>query len=292
MIKRESKQTIINTAIQEYLDTPETARSLTQIGRKYGVKRQTLSKYLKLYGHEVVNYQNLHRLNETIFDSIDTEEKAYWLGFLYADGNISSEGYRLEVNLSIKDLNHMQKLTTFLNLTTNIRLSASGDVCRISARSRHLRETLNAKGCVPCKSLILEFPNSKIFLQKELIYDFIRGYCDGDGCLCTYKRHNSIVTELNFVGTEKFLMGLEEVLKIKGYIRNKTSKKYINNAYSLTYSGVSARKIARLLYEKASVYLDRKYNKYKLFCHIEEESSRRKSSKIGESWDANTEVTN
>lgn len=176
----------------------------------------------------------------------------------------------------------MQKLATFLNLTTDIRLNVSGDICRISARSRHLWETLNAKGCVPCKSLILEFPNSEIFLQKELIYDFIRGYCDGDGCLCTYKRRNSMVTALNFVGTEKFLMEVERVLKIKGYIRNKTSKNYINNAYSLTYSGVSARKVARLLYEKASVYLDRKYNKYKLFCLLEEGSSRRKSSKIGE----------
>lgn len=76
-MKRESKQTIINIAIQEYLNIPESDRSLTQIGRKYGIKRQTLSKYLKLRGYEVINYQNIHRLNETIFDTIDTEEKAY-----------------------------------------------------------------------------------------------------------------------------------------------------------------------------------------------------------------------
>lgn len=68
--------------------------------------------------------------------------------------------------------------------------------------------------------------------------------------------------------------------------------KYINRAYSLKYSGVAARRVARLLYEKASIYLDRKYNKYKLFCLLEEGSSRRKSSKIGEGWDANTEITN
>lgn len=76
-MKRESKQTVINIAIQEYLNIPESDRSLTQIGRKYGIKRQTLSKYLKLRGYEVINYQNIHRLNETIFDTIDTEEKAY-----------------------------------------------------------------------------------------------------------------------------------------------------------------------------------------------------------------------
>lgn len=291
-MKRESKQTIINIAIQEYLNIPESDRSLTQIGRKYGIKRQTLSKYLKLRGYEVINYQNIHRLNETIFDTIDTEEKAYWLGFLYADGNISSEGFRLEINLSITDLNHMKKLATFLNLTNDIRLSANGEICRISARSKHLWEQLNIKGCTPCKSLTLKFPNAAIFSNSQLIYDFIRGYCDGDGCLTVYKKNNSVVTELNFVGTENFLLEVEKKLNIKGYIRNKSSMKYINRAYSLKYSGVAARRVARLLYEKASIYLDRKYNKYKLFCLLEEGSSRRKSSKIGEGWDANTEITN
>lgn len=52
-----------------------------------------------------------------------------------------------------------------------------------------------------------------------------------------------------------------------------------------------ARKVARYLYEKATVYLDRKYEKYLYFCRLEEESSLRKSSKIGEGWDANTEIT-
>ena len=36
--------------------------------------------------------------------------------------------------------------------------------------------------------------------------------------------------------------------------------------------------------------MQRKYEKYLYFCRLEEESSLRKSSKIGESWDANTEV--
>ena len=52
-----------------------------------------------------------------------------------------------------------------------------------------------------------------------------------------------------------------------------------------------ARKFARFLYEKATIYLERKYEKYLYFCRLEEESSLRKSSKIGEGCDANTEVS-
>ena len=74
---RESYLKMMDIIIQEYLDTPEKERSLTKLGRKYGVKRQTISKYLKERSIDVVNYQNRCRIDETVFDTIDTEEKAY-----------------------------------------------------------------------------------------------------------------------------------------------------------------------------------------------------------------------
>ena len=50
---------------------------MTKLASKYGVKRQTISKYLKERGFNVINYQNLCKIDQTVFDSIDTEEKAY-----------------------------------------------------------------------------------------------------------------------------------------------------------------------------------------------------------------------
>jgi len=294
MNKREEKQQLIEIAISEYLDTPKEERSLTKLGEKYSIKRQTLSKYLKLQGHEVINYQNLSRIDEAVFDNIDTEEKAYWLGFLYADGNISSTGNRLEVRLSIKDLEHLEKFRAFLKLSTEIRtgICNGNGFCHLAVRNKHIWNQLNNKGCVPKKSLILTFPNNNIFSNYELIYDFIRGYVDGDGCLCYYKEKNSIVTELNLVGTLSFLLSVKNFFNESGYIRNKTCKNYDNKAYSLSYSNVPSRKIARLLYENAHIYLKRKYEKYLYFCHLEEESSKRTSTKIGEPCNGNTEVIN
>ena len=294
--KREQYKELMNIIIDEYLNTPEKERSLTKLGEKYGVKRQTISKYLKEKDIEVVNYQNRCRIDSSVFDVIDTEEKAYWLGFIYADGNISSEGHRFEINLSAKDLDHMIKLKTFLKLETDIRVETNRgngyEICRLSVRNENLWNQLNNKGCTPKKSLTLVFPDLDIFSNKKLIYHFIRGYCDGDGSLGSYqlKESNTKTTQIGFVGTLEFLKSLQTLLNEKGYLRNKSYGDVINKAFSLTYSGSIARKIARLLYENSSIYLERKYNIYKLFCQLEEESSRRKSTKIGEPCDGNTEV--
>ena len=147
---------------------------------------------------------------------------------------------------------------------------------------------------MPCKSIILEFPKKEIFKNNKMfILHFIRGYVDGDGCLSYYwnKQHTSINTQVSIVSTESFLNSIKKLFGNKhGYIHNKSSKDWENKAYQLTFNGAIARKFARYLYEKATIYMQRKYEKYLYFCRLEEESSLRKSSKIGEGWDANTEV--
>lgn len=98
-------------------------------------------------------------------------------------------------------------------------------------------------------------------------------------------------TELSLVGTKDFLKYINKLFKNKGYIRNKSCKNWENKSYSLKFSNVPSRIIARFLYENSNIYLERKYNKYLEFCSLEDESSLRKSSKIGGNCDVNTEVS-
>ena len=282
---RNSKEieNICKLALAEYLNTAETARSLTKLGDKYNIKRQTLSTYFKKWGYEIVNQQNRCRLNEQVFDNINTETQYYWLGFLYADGNISSKGNRLEVRLSINDLDHLEKFRSFLELSTPIRTGICNGhgFCHLSVRNKHIWNTLNSYGCTPVKSLTLKMPPKEFFGNITNFLHFIRGYIDGDGCLCVYKDNNKIRTCLSLVGTENFLMAINHVFKGIGYLRSKTSINYKNKAFELKFSDVPSRKIARMLYANATIYLDRKYKKYEQFCLIEEQSSRRQSSKLG-----------
>ena len=292
---RESYLKMMDIIIQEYLDTPEKERSLTKLGRKYGVKRQTISKYLKERSIDVVNYQNRCRIDETVFDTIDTEEKAYWLGFIYADGNISSEGYRFEINLSAKDLNHMLKLKSFLKgddieIKIDTNKGEQYPMCRMSVRNEHLWNALNNKGCIPCKSLTLEWPNENIFSNKSLIRHFIRGYWDGDGTIGLYNGKYGHVFSFSTMGTQSFLEGVKNFIGIGGTLKNANTSNRKNNAWVLVYTTLKSRKAARLLYEKATIYLERKYNIYQEFCRVEEESSTLQSSKIGETWNGDPEV--
>lgn len=283
---RNSKEieNICKLALAEYLNTAETERSLTKLGDKYNIRRQTLSSYFKKWGYEIINQQNRCRLNKHVFDNINTEAQYYWLGFLYADGNISSKGNRLEVRLSINDLDHLEKFRSFLKLSTPIRTGICNEhgFCHLSVRNKHIWNILNSYGCTPAKSLTLSMPPKEFFGNVANFLHFIRGYIDGDGCLCVYKDNNKVRTRLSLVGTENFLMAINHVFKGIGCLRSKSSVNYENKAFELKFSDVPSRKIARMLYANATIYLDRKYEKYKQFCLIEEQSSKRQSSKLGE----------
>lgn len=215
---------------------------------------------------------------------MNTEEQFYWLGFMYADGNISKEGNRVEIRLSLKDKDH------FLQLTTEIRIGETNGIkfCHLSVRNKHLWNTLNRLGCVPQKSLTLAFPNLKLFKNTVNILHFIRGYVDG--CLTISKDGDKLRTRLTIVGTKSFLTSINCLFSNKGYIRNKSTENYTNQAFELKFSDIPSRRLARYLYENATIYLDRKYEKFLEFCRLEEESSRRLSSNIGEDCDVNPEI--
>jgi intein/homing endonuclease len=108
-------------------------------------------------------------------------------------------------------------------------------------------------GCIPNKSLIISFPTLDI-VPKELLRHFIRGYFDGDGCICFAKSGISI----NVISTEDFLNDMcDEV----GLIRNKYSRH--GKAYGWqSASKATITKFLNYMYKDAKIYLDRKYEKY------------------------------
>ena len=45
--------------------------------------------------------------------SLDNEETYYWAGFLFGDGSVDNN-YKIQICLSIKDMNHLVKLSNFV----------------------------------------------------------------------------------------------------------------------------------------------------------------------------------
>lgn len=274
------KQSVISLhdASLEYLNSKDKI-TFGELAKKYKINSTLFREYyIKYYGEKCWRFDN------SIFDCIDTEEKAYWLGFIYADGYINSspideiskyKKYTFEVGLKSSDFEHLEKLKRFLSFTGTVEQNESS--CRLRVSDKHLWETLNNYGCTPRKSLTLQFPDESIFKDKSLIRHFIRGYWDGDGCL-TFKREN--YPNISVIGTEKFITKIQEYLGILGNIYLNSENNSITK--KLMYNGKKAFDVTNYLYSNSNIYLDRKYDKYLSYCRIFEKSDISLQDNIGE----------
>ena len=275
--------------IKEYI---ETKCSIQFLSKKYGKDAMTISRAIKKAGFEVVNRQNLIKIDEHVFDKIDTEEKAYWLGFLFADGCLNKRDNSFEMTLAEKDKEHLENFNIFIKHSRNLKLKKTklnGKIFnsyRCSFNSKHLCDILKSYGCIPKKSNILKFPNINIFSNKQLIKDFLRGYFDGDGCITHIdKAHTRIAIKI--CGTIDFLKEYQKYLPLK-----KTYKIYKTRSVpELAFNDNTALNICKFLYENCSIYLKRKYELYNSYCRSYEELYELRQGKIGEGCDANTEQT-
>ena len=223
-------------------------------------------------------------MNYNYFDKIDTEEKAYWLGFIFADGNISRSEYikkdgklkkgvyRIEISLKSDDIHHLEKLKKAINYEKNIKISKTSfrsERCRLFFNNKHMWNILNSYGCTPNKSLNLKFPDIKIFEDNNLIIHFIRGYIDGDGCI-SYNNINKTRMSIKILGTYDFLYNLQKNLPLEK--DNKINQ--IENIFELSYNDRRGLYVCSKLYKNANIYLDQKYNRYLEYCRLYEESYR------------------
>ena len=105
MLPKDSPKYIqINNAV-EYFKNNKI--SITACSKMFGIHRETLAKYLKQ--NNLHEDRRSYKINENFFKVIDTEEKAYWLGFITADGGLKSDANILKLRQSKKDTSHLEK---------------------------------------------------------------------------------------------------------------------------------------------------------------------------------------
>lgn len=229
-----------------------------------------ISKYREKMSHAFHKYT----LDENIFDNIDTEEKAYWLGFLYADGYNHEDKSAICLRLQSGDIEILEKFKLFLKSNAPIykmkRITVVNHLEReyaeVRVNSVHLSEQLAKLGCVQGKTYKMTFPT---YIPEELMNHFIRGYFDGNGCICIKKRKNrkpetSMVYQFTIVGREAFVTALQEVL-INGAGVKKTTIEHPKKNYAkiIHYDGYyNVLKILNYIYKDATIFLKRKHDKY------------------------------
>ena len=266
-----NRETRLQDNLEEIIKLWKSGVSLCKLQEQFHISKKTISDKLKQLGFNIQNPQLELQFNEHIFDSIDTEEKAYWLGFIFADGNISSvknvkkkTEYIFTLSLKESDKEHLQKFNTFMEHKKDNRHyhKSKHPSCQWYINNYHLWNTLNSYGCVPKKSLILKFPELSIFKDQSLIRHFIRGYFDGDGCFSQDKIKSGVYPRLSLLGTLEFVEKVNSLCECSGTI---TEQHSANTYYNLRFNRKNSIKFMHYIYDNCTIYLDRKYSKYAVF---------------------------
>lgn len=205
-----------------------------------------------------------YNINKNLMDVIDTGEKAYWLGFFYADAYNNEKLGRIVIELQEKDKNHLYKCANFFGNPRQpfIQYKNKGKYIayRLEINSKHLSKSLKEKGCHNFKSFNIKFPN---FIKKNQIHHFIRGYFDGDGSIYIHQNQLNVC----IVSTKEFNISIQKILKDQGVNSHiRFPKRYKNNTSVLEFGGSrQVKKFCDWIYEDANIFLYRKnilFNKY------------------------------
>ncbi len=252
----------------------------------YNFSKKELAKKLRRTTSAIQNKANklglkkdkIQHFNKNYFDTIDSKEKAYWLGFIYADGWVEckkdNRGCCLGIELKREDYEHLEKFNNCLNGNVSVKFRKRQscfdakkiqEMCNIKFYSKKIVDSLSKYNIVPNKTYKKDgLPN----IPKEYIISFLHGYFDGDGSFfCKNNYKNDKYYAINITSINKNILNeIREFLyneyNIKSYIALSSNKgNYIakEDIYQITICSVeSLKKICKLFLED-NIYLDRKY---------------------------------
>lgn len=232
------------------------------------MKSDTLKRWIKILGYE---YKTHHKYNnnQNAFDVIKTEEDAYWLGFITADGYINETNNWLNIGLGEVDLNHLKKFLKYIGFQEN----EMDEIIKKRTGGAYTKDNIVYTITICGKQLVNNLKQYNLFQGKsgkEIPYKcatpklekaYIRGMLDGDG----------------YIRSTEFGVGIVGSLQMLEYIRNYLhiyldvdNEKYIyphGTIYKFAVGGKNiSKRILDFLYKDATIYLDRKYDLYKQYC--------------------------
>lgn len=240
----------------------EDKRSAYKIADILNLNRKTVYRVLKKHNvtRSLSEASMKYTCNEAFFSIINTEKKAYWLGVLFADGNISKNSSKSgSLFFSSKDKDWVESFVKDINSSNTVKLEThntfvKSKIWKIQITSKQLYDDLNNLGCTPVKSKTMLFPK----LPKNLIHHFIRGYFDGDGSVGIYnnlKNHDWKILKSGFCsGSKEFLDSLIMHLPIQ----NKVVHTRNNSMYTIQISLNDSIELYKYMYNNDTICLKRK----------------------------------
>jgi len=206
------------------------------------------SRHMKYSGRNNPNC-SYKKLDDSFLNKIDTEFKAYLLGWIASDGNLSKNTIRLSIN---------KKDIAILNIIKNEICSEiplqylDHNMVALVLNSQEMTQDVcrHLKLPGPCdKHAIVDFPELD---SDALCWAFIRGFFDGDGSVGTFN------AKRNYPRATITTSSIKMREKIKDVVGIPASEYGLN----LEWSGVNALDFLARLYDNATYYLNRKRDLY------------------------------
>lgn len=251
--------------IKRYVQDGEGLKTIAKV---YNTDKGNIRAVLVKFGVEInkLNHEP-YKFNEHYFDKIDTPEKAYILGFLYADGNVCSKYNRIKLSLQDTDFDILENIRKEMEVEKpllfydrNTKNPNHKNTYELVVYSKHMCKVLNELGCIDRKSLTLQFPKN---IDDNLMQYMILGYFDGDGSI-HIGNQNGYGAYASFTSSYDFCLGLQNYLKEKINLESKCVHAPTNELTGILRINKQneVKKLCDYMYKDASLYMKRKYDKY------------------------------
>ncbi len=256
----------------------EKKQSCVKISKKFNccgasIRNILIRNKVKMRGKSYIN--DSFPINEDFFSVLDSKEKSYILGLMYADGWVNEKYNAVQIALQEGDSDILLKISNLMfggrplykRVWTSPKNGKKTMGNELKVINKKLFQDLDRLGCSPRKSFTLQFPSEKL-VPNHLISHFIRGYFDGDGSVMLKFKHGKLQSpSLNMISSISFIEKLQEyflkTLNIKMGIELK--KHYSTPMACLVTSKASNIRIlySYLYKDCGEMFLKRKYDKFK-----------------------------
>lgn len=253
--------------IEYIISSYKKGTSKNKLRLEFGVSEGVIKRILEKNNVEIRQVQESNKrkfnINDNYFDQ-ENSNMAYIMGLWAADGNVSFNENRLDLELNSVDLEILEQIRTELCSERPIKIyqCQNGYIkSKLLFWSSHIKRKFAEYGIVPNKTYSEDF-HAPYKLDKKYWIDYIRGFFDGDGCV---KKASSLTFELNSIN-HQFLVDIQSFMKeyydIDMQISIVHDRPSQYTLYRLYCYGKYAKKVYNILYTPNSLFLKRKYERW------------------------------
>jgi hypothetical protein len=253
--------------LDNFINDYKSGKTYSQLEEIYGLERECVATTLNRCNIERRPNIKIREsnVNDNYFETIDTEEKAYWLGFITTDGCVT-KGHTNRVNtltihLANKDREHLEKFKKCIETDYEIKFNTYNNSVYLNIVSEKIVKDLAKYGVVQRKTGKCYYPDGLI--PDHLVRHYWRGCIDGDGCI-SYLWNNPVISfyadySLNLSFKNFCQNYLKEELQNYIFIRDPRT---ITNFWRFSVFEKQALSLMHYLYENSKIYLQRKMIRY------------------------------